>query len=245
MLQRIGFATTSTWLVSPPFLARSSSARPTIPLGLPTWLYTVPPETAPTVASTVPINGATDASVDGAIEINFSEAVTVTGTWFDITCTASGVHTATVTDADPKFTLTPDAAFEISETCTVTIYAASVNDDDTDDTEFDYMAADFSFSFSTLTPPEVCGDPFTPIYDIQGSGATTPLLGQELATEGIVVAISRRMLMSQVTKNGFYIQTATGDGNTDTSDGIFVYSTLVDVHTGSTTCGCAAVRQKT
>ena len=34
--------------------------------------------------------------------------------------------------------------------------------------------------------PEQCGDPFTPIYDIQGSGASSPLDGTVVSVEGIV-----------------------------------------------------------
>ncbi len=185
----------------------------------------VPVETAPSVKTTFPANGATDVETNAAIEITFTEPVTLVDPWFDVTCTSSGIHTATVTDADPKFTLTMDEPFVTLETCTVTVYAAQVTDDDTDDPP-DLMEADYVFSFSVPVPPEVCGDPFTPIYDIQGAGAVTPLLGQEVATEGIVVGDF------QTGRSGFYIQTAAGDGDLNTSDGIFIYSTLVDVQPG-------------
>ncbi len=194
-------------------------------------IYTPPVESAPEVASTTPANAATNVPIDSTVTITFSEPVTVTGSWFGISCTTSGAHTATVTDADPLYTLALDASFANAESCTVTIYAAQVTDDDTDDPP-DNMAADYSFTFNTVAVPEVCGDPFTPIYTIQGDGATTPLLGQELATEGIVVGDFQTNASVDGTKNGFYIQDATGDGNTATSDGIFVYSTLVDVLPG-------------
>jgi uncharacterized protein len=38
-----------------------------------------------------------------------------------------------------------------------------------------------------VAPPEVCGDPFTPIYDVQGNAADSPLVGSEVAIEGVVV----------------------------------------------------------
>ncbi|MBE0411000.1 MAG: ExeM/NucH family extracellular endonuclease [Anaerolineales bacterium] len=76
-------------------------------------------------------------------------------------------------------------------------------------------------------PPEACGDPFTPIFDIQGDGMTTPLYGQEVATEGVVVGDF------QVGKNGFFIQDPVGDGDENTSDGIFVYAPLsMEVNVG-------------
>jgi uncharacterized protein len=53
------------------------------------------------------------------------------------------------------------------------------------------------------------------IAEIQGSGATSALVGQLVATQGIVTAVDT---------NGFYIQMAVGDGNAATSDGIFVFT---------------------
>lgn len=58
----------------------------------------------------------------------------------------------------------------------------------------------------------------TPIYDIQGSGTTSPLVGQSVMTQGVVTRINN---------NGFFMQDETGDGDDETSDGI-------SVHTGST-----------
>jgi len=68
-------------------------------------------------------------------------------------------------------------------------------------------------------PPEMCGDPFTPIYEVQGSGLASILVGTEVATEGIVVGD-----FQVGGKNGFFIQDATGDGNAVTSDGVFIYA---------------------
>ena len=68
-------------------------------------------------------------------------------------------------------------------------------------------------------PPEACGDPYTPIYEIQGSGMSSPLTGDEVATEGIVVGDYQ-----EGGKNGFFIQDASGDGDAATSDGVFVYA---------------------
>jgi hypothetical protein len=75
-------------------------------------------------------------------------------------------------------------------------------------------------------PPESCGDTFTPIYTIQGSGSASPLDGSEVSTEGVVVGDF------QAGKSGFFLQDAPGDGDTATSDGIFVFSTSLDVNEG-------------
>ena len=64
----------------------------------------------------------------------------------------------------------------------------------------------------------------TRIYSIQGSGATSPLAGQTVITQGVV---------TRVTNNGFYMQDATGDGDPLTSDGIFAFtSSTPTVHAG-------------
>ena len=60
--------------------------------------------------------GATGVALDANIEINFSEDVTVSGTWFDITCD-SGNHSATFSGGPISFTLDPDVDFSNSETC--------------------------------------------------------------------------------------------------------------------------------
>ena len=72
-----------------------------------------------------------------------------------------------------------------------------------------------------VEPPDdlsnVCGAPYTATYEIQGSGFSTPLSGEEVATEGVVVGIFDDF-------NGFFIQDTAGDGDPNTSDGLFVYA---------------------
>lgn len=53
------------------------------------------------------------------------------------------------------------------------------------------------------------------IYDIQGAGHASEYAGQTVITDGIVTAVDT---------NGFYLQSATGDGNAATSDAIFVFT---------------------
>ncbi|MCK4489005.1 MAG: hypothetical protein KAU23_02035, partial [Anaerolineales bacterium] len=72
-------------------------------------------------------------------------------------------------------------------------------------------------------PPSDCGNPYTYIYEVQGSGFASPLDGTLVDVEGIVTGDF------QDGKSGFTIQDPLGDGDTATSDGIFVYSTFLDV----------------
>ena len=62
------------------------------------------------------------------------------------------------------------------------------------------------------TPPT--GTPAA-IYQIQGSGSTSPFVGQLVTTQGVVTKLN---------SNGFFLQDLTGDGNPLTSDGIFVFT---------------------
>jgi hypothetical protein len=59
-------------------------------------------------------------------------------------------------------------------------------------------------------------------YQIQGSGDTSPLQGQTVAVRGVVTAVFPGL-------RGFYIQDPTGDGDPNTSDGLFVYYGNVSV----------------
>lgn len=85
-----------------------------------------------------------------------------------------------------------------------------------------------------VPPPEACGDPFTPIYEVQGSGLTSPLLGTEVALEGIVVGdFQNNDQPDNGNLNGFHVQDMAGDGDTATSDGVFIYAPgAADIHLG-------------
>ncbi|WP_319803463.1 ExeM/NucH family extracellular endonuclease [Planctomonas psychrotolerans] len=67
-------------------------------------------------------------------------------------------------------------------------------------------------------PVAVCDVPVThEIGDVQGTGAATPLAGQQVTVRGIVVGDTPGLA-------GFYLQDPDGDGSAATSDGIFVFS---------------------
>ena len=64
-----------------------------------------------------------------------------------------------------------------------------------------------------------CALAFTPIFAIQGSGATVALAGTQ-STKGVVIADYEG---ASPALRGFFIQDVTGDGNPATSDGLFVF----------------------
>lgn len=57
------------------------------------------------------------------------------------------------------------------------------------------------------------------VYQIQGTGSSSPVTGQTMVTHGVVTLT----LFEPGQRNGFFIQDTAGDGNPATSDGIFVY----------------------
>ena len=75
-----------------------------------------------------------------------------------------------------------------------------------------------------------CGDTYTLISAIQGSGATSPLAGNSVSVEAIVVAD----LQGVGQMGGFFLQQADGeaDGNAATSEGIYVTGGVTAVSVG-------------
>ncbi len=162
----------------------------------------------PAVASRSPAAGAVDVPVDANIHIEFSEPVDVAGNWYAISCAASGAHPATVSGGPTTFSLDPQVDLGQGETCTVTVVAAQVTDQDTADPP-DAMAADDAWTFTTVAAP-------ARIHDIQGAAHLSPLSGRVVsAVPGVVTA--RR-------SNGYYLQDPDPDADESTSEGVFVFT---------------------
>ena len=170
----------------------------------------------PAVASSYPSDGATGIPVDSNLTLTFTEAVNVTGAWYELNCSSSGLMSGAVSGGPTTFTINPNANFVGGESCTLTIYAANVTDADANDPP-DNMMFNFTAGFTTL---DVCVLPYTPIYDIQGIGPAT-LMSGTVTTMGVVVGDYEG---ASPTLRGYYLQDATGDGNASSSDGIFVFN---------------------
>jgi len=75
------------------------------------------------------------------------------------------------------------------------------------------------------------------IAQIQGSGNISPLNGNTVTTSGVVTGIKT---------NGFFLQMPVGDGNTNTSDGIFVFTAGIpplSVAVGNSLCVTGTVSE--
>jgi uncharacterized protein len=172
---------------------------------------------APAVTTTSPLPGAVDVSPGAAISVTFSEAVSVSGTWFSITCSTSGAHPASVSGGPLTFTLQPDTPFVAGDECSVSVLAAGVADDDAVDPP-DGLAADVSFAFSVGNP---CASPATLISAVQGNGATSAITGSVVSIQGVVVGDYQGSAGLQ----GFVVQEEDADNDSDpaTSEGVFVF----------------------
>ncbi|HNR47440.1 MAG TPA: ExeM/NucH family extracellular endonuclease, partial [Anaerolineaceae bacterium] len=183
------------------------------------WSFTTSGSDAdPSVTATTPATGATGVAANADIIIDFSEPVTIApDSFFDIFCSISGDHAGATTGGPTSYTFNPTADFLPGETCTATVQNDQVLDQDP---PAQPMAADYVWTFTIAAATNVCGDPYIPIHNIQGSGATSPLTGT-VTTEGIVVADYEG---ASPALRGFYLQSLTADSNPATSEGIFIYN---------------------
>ncbi len=168
----------------------------------------------PTVTGNNPANGATNVPVDATVDVTFSESVVISGT-VAIDCSSSGLQNVTPTGGPTTFDL-PHTDFTNGESCTVTIEADQVTDQDGDP---DNMAEDYIWSFEVTDGCFTGGT--TPIHDIQGAGLTSPMVGLTATVEALVIADYQ----SVSTIRGFFVQTPDGNEDADpaTSEGLFIY----------------------
>jgi uncharacterized protein len=178
------------------------------------------PDLAPTVDSTIPVDGATEVPDAQDLTVTFSEAVDAAAGAFTLACGSSTVP-VTVSGGPTTFTLDPDAALPAQTACTLTVHGALVTDRDGDPTP---MAGDHETAFDVAEAGPVCGHRYTPIYDIQGSGPATTV-SDVVSTKGVVVGDYEG---SPPRLRGFYLQDLEGDHDKRTSDAIFVFNGTED-----------------
>ncbi len=144
------------------------------------------------------------ATADGTATIANSDYASATGT---LTFTAGGALTQTV-----SVTVNGDTAIELDETFGLNL-SNIVNT--TGGTTFTDNAG-----AGTIT-----NDDFSRIFDVQGAGHRAPLVGGALGaiSNSGATRVSVEGVVTALTTNGFYLQDETGDGNVNTSDGIFVF----------------------
>jgi uncharacterized protein len=178
-------------------------------------------DSAPEVSLTSPASGATNVPSNGNLVVTFNEPVNVSANWFTLACNATA-KAATFSGGPSSFTIDPSEDFPFDATCTLTILATEVTDQDTNDPP-DNLAANLDVSFAVESDP--CLQSYTPAYAIQGAGAVVAITGP-VTTQGIVVGDYEYPGSGSTNGflRGFYVQDASGDGNPATSDAIFVFN---------------------
>lgn len=169
---------------------------------------------------TIAINDVTQVEGDNGTT-TFTFTVTrsdnTTAVTFDI-ATADG--TATVADSDYVSQSLTGQTLGIGGALTQT-FSVTVNGDTATESSETFFVNLTNVTGATVTDGQGRGTitnddvGITRLYTIQGAGHTSTFNGQTVTTTGIVTAVD---------SNGFYLQDATGDGNANTSDGIFVFT---------------------
>lgn len=192
-------------------------------------------DTAPVLLTVAPGDGATEVAPDSNVVLQFDEPVDVAGT-ITIVGDGSASYAFTVLDdtsGSSILTLDPTTEFALGDTITVTVPAGAVTDEDTNDPpDANQTETTVSFTVATSTPLP------TLISEVQGNGESSPLIGQQITIEGIVVGdFQDGVSGTNGDFNGFYVQEedADVDGDDATSEGIFVFDGSlpdIDVNVG-------------
>ena len=151
--------------------------------------------------------------------VNLSAPAGVGGVTFDI-ATADG----TATTANNDYVARSIAAQTIPEGIKSFAFEVTINGDTTPEPNENFFVNVTNVVGATVADAQGIGTiinddfPITPINQIQGVGAASPLIGNPIATTGIVTAVYPGF-------RGFYIQTpdANADADPNTSEGIFVF----------------------
>jgi uncharacterized protein len=174
-------------------------------------------DVAPLLSSSTPADGASNVATNASLSLTFSEQVVIDSGAVTLTC--NGVPRAAGVSGDPgtTFPITYIPPLPGGAACVIAISGGGVHD--TDGTP-DAMVDDVSIDF-TVVSADPCAGTFTPIPSIQGSGPSAAITGS-VTTEGVVVGDYEGPAAS--TLRGYYIQALAGDGDSATSDGIFVFN---------------------
>ena len=160
---------------------------------------------------------ATGVAADAAVSVTFSESVSVDAGALVLSCGGPDLASASGGPAT-TFSLTYTPPLPGGADCTIAILAAGVHDTDAADPP-DGLAANVSIGFRVVAA-DPCAGIVTAIPAIQGSGPAAAITGP-VTTQGVVVGDHEG---PSPTLRGFYLQDPAGDGDTATSDGLFVFN---------------------
>jgi uncharacterized protein len=135
-----------------------------------------------------------------------STGITVTG---DLTTIGGSATQVFYDDASHGDAVSGDNVFSFSATVAVATTGGNKS--------LPFTVADAQVRSSTGSISLTVNPPVIAIHDIQGSGTTSPHVGELVATIGVVTGVK---------SNGFFIQSLPGfeDGDQNTSEGVFVFT---------------------
>lgn len=113
-------------------------------------VFGTPVDTPPAVSTTTPANNATGVANTANVSVNFNEAVTLDPSWYTLSCSLSGAHTAVQSGSGSSYSLNPDVDFAYDDVCTFTVLAAGVTDQDGAP---DHPAANYVAQFTVASAP--------------------------------------------------------------------------------------------
>ncbi|MCF6299543.1 MAG: ExeM/NucH family extracellular endonuclease [Proteobacteria bacterium] len=172
------------------------------------------------IISTIPVDLATDVAINTTITIVGSEPADWTANAVTIDCGAGNLPFAGLSaNGTDTVVLTPTSDLPGGETCTVTVVMAEISPSAP---LRGRVSDNFIFTFDTILP-FVCADPVTAINQVQGAGNASPMAGQVVDIEAIVVGD----FQDDTALDAFYLQEADADADADplTSEGVFVDDT--------------------
>ncbi len=191
-----------------------------------TFSFSTTTDPLPKVDTTLPADNDILLPVTAEITVNFTEIVNLSSVnAITVVCQGGSVpFSGLPANNVMSVTLTPINSFNEGDICTVTLVASLIKDPlgglsgnenaDSLDGNGDGIPGDnFVFGFSVI-------EPVMPIYGIQGNGDASPIARSFIRTENNGVTALRN--------NGFFMQSpGMGDGDSDTSEGLFVFSNAV------------------
>ncbi|HVF87116.1 MAG TPA: lamin tail domain-containing protein, partial [Pyrinomonadaceae bacterium] len=153
--------------------------------------------------------------------VSLSQPAPAGGVTFDI-----ATQDNTATDADNDYEPQTLAGQTIAQGAQTYAFSVTVNGDTKTEPSESFFVNISNVTGATLGDAQGVGTitnddvTLTAIHTIQGGGATSPLVGQSVATSGVVTLLRN---------NGFFLQTpdAEADSDPNTSQGIFVFTSTV------------------
>ncbi|MBA4385371.1 MAG: hypothetical protein C0410_11595 [Anaerolinea sp.] len=108
-------------------------------------------DNSPNLTSIIPADNTTNVALDTKLSITFSEPVNLSDGWITLSCSNSQQHSVSVSGGPQSFIVDPVLEFVNGDSCTITIEATKINDQDTSDPP-DALDRNYTFNFSTIPP---------------------------------------------------------------------------------------------